>query len=256
MKATRMSPPHPTFTLTPLSYRCNKHLLTLGQHIKSSLSQSSIIGYQFGTVGVSDGISMGTSGMAYSLQSRDLIADQVETAAAAHWLDGMVVVPGCDKNMPGVLMARSSPPLSHSESHPLMSPVHPPVGRLNRPGIMVYGGTIRAGSCPSDGKGPQGQLDVVSAFQAYGKYLQDGRTAEAEAERYATIRHACPGPGACGGVSLFPYPHKNLCCLCTRLMSCMAMTDVHSEHDGERSRGAGDDPPWLIVLPRRVAGEA
>ena len=85
---------------------CNKHLLGLGQQVKASLVNSRIIGYQFGTVGVSDGISMGTYGMTYSLQSRYLIADQVETAAGGHHLDGMVVVPGCDKNMPGVLMAR------------------------------------------------------------------------------------------------------------------------------------------------------
>ncbi|KAG2010257.1 dihydroxy-acid dehydratase, variant 2 [Coprinopsis cinerea AmutBmut pab1-1] len=153
---------------------CNKHLLGLGQEIKASLTEADIIGYQFGTVGVSDGISMGTKGMSYSLQSRDLIADQVETAAGGHHLDGMVVVPGCDKNMPGVLMA---------------------LGRLNRPGLMVYGGTIRAGSCEG-----MPQLDIVSAFQAYGKYLQDGRTPKAEEERYNTVRHACPGPGACGGM--------------------------------------------------------
>ncbi|PPR08160.1 hypothetical protein CVT24_012124 [Panaeolus cyanescens] len=153
---------------------CNKHLLGLGQSIKSSLQKSDIIAYQFGTVGVSDGISMGTRGMSYSLQSRDLIADQVETAAGGHHLDGMVVVPGCDKNMPGVLMA---------------------LGRLNRPGLMVYGGTIRAGSCEG-----APQLDIVSAFQSYGKYLQDGRTEAAEKERYQTVRHACPGPGACGGM--------------------------------------------------------
>jgi dihydroxy-acid dehydratase len=89
------------------SLSCNRHLLGLGQRAKASLSDAGIIGYQFGTVGVSDGISMGTRGMSYSLQSRDLIADQVETAAGGHWLDGMVVVPGCDKNMPGVLMART-----------------------------------------------------------------------------------------------------------------------------------------------------
>jgi dihydroxyacid dehydratase/phosphogluconate dehydratase len=86
--------------------RCNKHLLGLGQRIKKSIDSADLIGYQFGVVGVSDGISMGTPGMRYSLQSRDLIADQVETAAGGHHLDGMVVVPGCDKNMPGVLMAR------------------------------------------------------------------------------------------------------------------------------------------------------
>ena len=87
---------------------CNRHLLGLGQQVKKSLYDADVIGYQFGTVGVSDGISMGTRGMSFSLQSRDLIADQVETAAGGHWLDGMVVVPGCDKNMPGVLMARKS----------------------------------------------------------------------------------------------------------------------------------------------------
>lgn len=86
--------------------RCNRHLLGLGQRVKKSLEDAGLVGYQFGTVGVSDGISMGTRGMSYSLQSRDLIADQVETAAGGHWLDGMVTVPGCDKNMPGVLMAR------------------------------------------------------------------------------------------------------------------------------------------------------
>ncbi|KAF5369322.1 hypothetical protein D9758_002740 [Tetrapyrgos nigripes] len=153
---------------------CNKHLLGLGRVIKESVEEAGVIGYHFGTVGVSDGISMGTSGMTYSLQSRDLIADSVETAAGGHWLDGMVVVPGCDKNMPGVLMA---------------------LGRLNRPGIMVYGGTIRPGSCEG-----APQLDIVSAFQSYGKYLQDGQSPEAERERYNTIRHACPGPGACGGM--------------------------------------------------------
>jgi dihydroxy-acid dehydratase len=92
----------------PLFPSCNRHLLGLGQQIKKSLYDADVIGYQFGTVGVSDGISMGTRGMSFSLQSRDLIADQVETAAGGHWLDGMVVVPGCDKNMPGVLMARRS----------------------------------------------------------------------------------------------------------------------------------------------------
>ncbi|TDL23322.1 dihydroxy-acid dehydratase [Rickenella mellea] len=153
---------------------CNRHLLGVGQRIKASLTNADLIGYQFGTVGVSDGISMGTRGMSYSLQSRDLIADQVETAAGGHWLDGMVVVPGCDKNMPGVLMA---------------------LGRLNRPGLMVYGGTIRPGACEG-----APQLDIVSAFQSYGKYLQDGKTPAAEKERRDTIRHACPGPGACGGM--------------------------------------------------------
>ncbi|KIM63327.1 hypothetical protein SCLCIDRAFT_8820 [Scleroderma citrinum Foug A] len=157
---------------------CNRHLLGLGKEIKASVCQAGMIGYQFGTVGVSDGMSNGTSAMNYSLQSRDLIADQVETAAGGHWLDGMVVVPGCDKNMPGVIMARCLA-----------------VGRLNRPGLMVYGGTIRPGSCEG-----QPQLDIISAFQSYGKFIQDGKTPEAEKFRYATVRNACPGPGACGGM--------------------------------------------------------
>ena len=110
MKATRMfSGPRPCEVFLIIGiYSCNMHILGLGQRIKKSLVEAGIIGYQFGTVGVSDGISMGTRGMSYSLQSRDLIADQVESAAGGHWLDGMVVVPGCDKNMPGVLMARES----------------------------------------------------------------------------------------------------------------------------------------------------
>jgi dihydroxy-acid dehydratase len=137
---------------------------------------------------------MGTRGMSYSLQSRDLIADQVETAAGGHHLDGMVVIPGCDKNMPGVLIACE---YFFFSAHPLIDSLQCLiVGRLNRPSLMVYGGTIRAGSCEG-----APQLDVVSAFQSYGKYLQDGQTETAERERYNTIRHACPGPGACGGVS-------------------------------------------------------
>lgn len=123
--------------------------------------------------------------VSYSLQSRDLIADQVETAAAAHWLDGMVVIPGCDKNMPGTLMA---------------------LGRLNRPGLMVYGGTIRPGTCNGE------VLDIVSAFQSYGRYLQMGQTEEAEKIRYDTVRNACPGAGACGGVSA---PSDSAECRCT-----------------------------------------
>jgi len=102
--------------------RCNKHLLAMGTAIKHSLVATNTIAYQYGTVGVSDGISMGTFGMAYSLQSRDLIADAVETATAAHHLDATVVVPGCDKNMPGVLIARQSllPPFLSSHSPQLL----------------------------------------------------------------------------------------------------------------------------------------
>ncbi|GAA5963935.1 hypothetical protein JCM3765_006061 [Sporobolomyces pararoseus] len=154
---------------------CNKHVLGLGTRIKASLMKAGITGYQFGTVGVSDGISMGTFGMSYSLQSRDLIADQVETAGAGHWLDGMVTIPACDKNMPGVLMA---------------------LGRLNRPGLMVYGGTMQPGSCAD-----APVLDVVSAFQSYGRYLDMGATEEAEKIRLMTVQNSCRKEGgACGGM--------------------------------------------------------
>ena len=154
---------------------CNAHLFSIGKRIKESIGRAGLTGYQFGTVGVSDGISMGTDAMSYSLPSRDLIADSVESCVGGHWLDGCVVIPGCDKNMPGVLMA---------------------LGRLNRPGLMVYGGTIRPGSCAA----VQGPLDIVSAFQSYGQYLASSETDEAEKVRYSIVRHACPGPGACGGM--------------------------------------------------------
>jgi len=101
-------PRNHSFLVDIVCIRCNKHLLGVGQEVKASLTDAGLIGYQFGAIGVSDGISMGTRGMCYSLPSRDLIADQVETAVGGHWLDGIVAVPGCDKNMPGVLMARQS----------------------------------------------------------------------------------------------------------------------------------------------------
>ncbi len=150
---------------------CNMHLSDLGNEVKIGVEKAGMIGMRFNTVGVSDGISMGTDGMSYSLQSRDLIADSIETIMAAQWYDGLVALPGCDKNMPGCVIA---------------------MGRLNRPSLMVYGGTIRAG------KSSKGQkLDIVSAFQSYGEFLAGRITEE---ERQDIVRHACPGPGACGGM--------------------------------------------------------
>ncbi len=103
---------------------CNMHLLDLAREVKQGVVAAGLVGWQFNTIGVSDGISMGTDGMSYSLQSRDVIADSIETLCSAQWHDACIVIPGCDKNMPGSLMA---------------------LGRLNRPGFMIYGGTIRAG---------------------------------------------------------------------------------------------------------------
>lgn len=152
---------------------CNMHLMELNNRVKEGVQKAGMMGMQFNTIGVSDGISMGTSGMRYSLQSRDLIADSIETVMGGQWYDGNISIPGCDKNMPGVIMA---------------------MGRVNRPSLMVYGGTIAAGC----GKKPRNsKLDIVSAFQAYGQFI----TGEiSEEERFDTIRYACPGAGACGGM--------------------------------------------------------
>jgi dihydroxy-acid dehydratase len=151
---------------------CNMHLLDLSEYVKTGVEQVDCVGFRFNTIGVSDGISMGTSGMRYSLQSRDLIADSMETTMGGQWYDGLIALPGCDKNMPGCIMA---------------------MARLNRPGIMVYGGTIRAGKQPSNGE----SLDIVSAFQSYGQFVYDKISEE---ERKEIIQHSCPGQGACGGM--------------------------------------------------------
>jgi len=149
---------------------CNMHLLSLGAEVKKGVQDAGLVGLQFNTIGVSDGISMGTKGMSYSLQSRDLIADSIETVMGGQWHDANISIPGCDKNMPGCLIA---------------------MGRVNRPALMVYGGTIKPGF--SKGK----PLDIVSAFQSYGEYL-GGRIDDDE--RSEIVRKACPGAGACGGM--------------------------------------------------------
>ena len=149
---------------------CNMHLNDLALSVKKGTEESDLVGLIFNTIGVSDGISMGTYGMRYSLPSRDIIADSVETVVQAMNYDGLVTVVGCDKNMPGALMAMI---------------------RLNRPSIMVYGGTIASG-CWNDKK-----LDVVSAFEAWGQKVAGTMD---EKEYKNVIQHACPGAGACGGM--------------------------------------------------------
>jgi dihydroxy-acid dehydratase len=149
---------------------CNMHLNRLAAKVKEGVEAAGMIGMRFNTIGVSDGISMGTEGMSYSLQSRDLIADSIETVMHAQWYDANISLPGCDKNMPGCVMA---------------------MGRLNRPALMIYGGTIHAGH-HGDLK-----LDIVSAFQSYGEYLA-GKIDDNL--RHAIVRHSCPGAGACGGM--------------------------------------------------------
>jgi dihydroxy-acid dehydratase len=149
---------------------CNMHLNGLAARIKEGVNQEDLVGLVFHTIGVSDGMSMGTSGMNYSLPSRDIIADSIETVVSAQWYDGLVAVVGCDKNMPGAIMA---------------------MGRLNRPSILVYGGTIAAGHF--EGR----KLDIVSSFEALGEKLAGEITPEIFRN---IIKNACPGAGACGGM--------------------------------------------------------
>ena len=151
---------------------CNAHLLDLAHAVKQSVSQQQLVGMRFNTAGVSDAISMGTSGMNFSLQSRDLIADSIETVMSAQWYDANISLPGCDKNMPGAIIA---------------------MGRLNRPSLMVYGGTIRTGTNPITSD----SLDIISAFQSYGQYVAGTISDD---ERAGIVRNACPGVGACGGM--------------------------------------------------------
>ena len=150
---------------------CNMHLMDLAAKVREGVQAAGLVGMRFNTIGVSDGISMGTDGMSFSLQSRDLIADSIETVMSAQWYDANISLPGCDKNMPGCLIA---------------------MARLNRPSLMIYGGTIRPG-CGLKGE----KLDIVSAFQSYGEFLSERIT---EAERSAIVRRSCPGAGACGGM--------------------------------------------------------
>jgi dihydroxy-acid dehydratase len=149
---------------------CNMHLDRLAAAVKEGVQAAGLVGLRFNTVGVSDGLSMGTDGMSYSLPSRDLIADSIETVMGAQWYDALITVPGCDKNMPGSVMA---------------------MARLNRPSLMVYGGTIRAGHALGKPR------DIISAFQSYGEYLAGVITDE---QRIDIVKHSCPGAGACGGM--------------------------------------------------------
>ena len=149
---------------------CNMHLNILAHQIKKSVLKSNLVGLIFNTIGVSDGITNGTPGMRYSLISREIIADSIETVVKAQYYDALVTVVGCDKNMPGAMIA---------------------IGRINRPSILVYGGTIKSGNW----KGKK--LNIVSAFEAYGEKLNNKINKE---EYKAIIKNSIPGPGACGGM--------------------------------------------------------
>jgi dihydroxy-acid dehydratase len=149
---------------------CNMHLNELAKIVKMGVWDNDLVGLIFNTIGVSDGMSMGTDGMRYSLVSRDIIADSIETVCGAQYYDALIAIPGCDKNMPGSVMA---------------------MGRLNRPSIMVYGGTI----APGHYKGQD--LNIVSAFEALGEKIA-GKLSEEDFK--GIVKHSCPGAGACGGI--------------------------------------------------------
>lgn len=150
---------------------CNMHLNDLATTVRDSVNATDgLLGLRFYTIGVSDGISMGTDGMRYSLVSRDVIADSIETNAGAQYYDGLIAIPGCDKNMPGAVMA---------------------MGRLNRPSIMLYGGTIAHGHYKGEA------LNIVSAFEALGQKIAGNLS---EGDFKGIVQHACPGAGACGGM--------------------------------------------------------
>lgn len=149
---------------------CNMHLNALAYQVKAGIQESDMLGLVFHTIGVSDGISMGTTGMSFSLPSRDIIADSIETVVSAQWYDAVVPIVGCDKNMPGAIMA---------------------IGRLNRPAVLVYGGSIRPGKYKGE------DLNIVSAFEALGKKIA-GTISEEDYK--GVIKNACPGAGACGGM--------------------------------------------------------
>lgn len=149
---------------------CNMHLNELAQVVKKGVWNNDLVGLMFHTIGISDGITNGTEGMRYSLVSRDLIADSIETVCGGHYYDGVIALPGCDKNMPGAIIA---------------------MGRLNRPAIMVYGGSIHSGHYKGQ------SLNIVSAFEALGQKLAGNL---AEEDYQGIIKQACPGAGACGGM--------------------------------------------------------
>ncbi|RYG11676.1 MAG: dihydroxy-acid dehydratase, partial [Chitinophagaceae bacterium] len=149
---------------------CNMHLNDLAKDVKAGVWKNDLVGLVFNTIGVSDGMSNGTDGMRYSLVSRDVIADSIETICGGQYYDGIITIPGCDKNMPGAIMA---------------------MARLDRPSIMVYGGTIAPGHYKGE------ELNIVSAFEALGQKICGNLSEE---DYQGIIKHTCPGAGACGGM--------------------------------------------------------
>ena len=202
---------------------CNMHLLDLAAKVKEGVVAADLVGMRFNTIGVSDGISMGTSGMSYSLQSRDLIADSIETVMGAQWYDGLIALPGCDKNMPGCLIA---------------------MGRLNRPSLMVYGGTIKPGFTRGGDK--LEKRDIVSAFQCYGELLA-GKISEDE--RKEIVRKSCPGAGACGGM----YTANTMACAIEAMgMSLPYSSSMPAEDEGKLQECLAAGAAMRVLLEKDI----
>jgi len=207
---------------------CNLHLLDLSASVREGVAAAGMVPMRFNTIGVSDGLSMGTEGMSFSLQSRDLIADSIETVMSAHWYDALVTVPGCDKNMPGCLIA---------------------MARLDRPALMVFGGTIRPGRLGDEA------LDIASTVEGYGQLLAGTRDL---AGLRAVVRHACPGPGACGGM----YTANTMATAAEALgmtlpySSSTPATDPLKKDECRRAGPAARRLLELNLLPRRIMTRA
>ncbi|MBL4889801.1 MAG: dihydroxy-acid dehydratase [Candidatus Lindowbacteria bacterium] len=203
---------------------CNMHLNDLATKVKEGVIKSGMVGMRFNTIGVSDGISMGTEGMSYSLQSRDIIADSIETVMGGQWYDANISLPGCDKNMPGCLIA---------------------MARFNRPSIMIYGGTIKPGCLEDE------TLDIISAFQSFGAFISGSIDEE---KRKAIVHNACPGAGACGGM----YTANTMACAIEALgMSLPYSSSIPAVDDGkiEECLRAGDAIKVLLekdIKPRDI----
>jgi dihydroxy-acid dehydratase len=196
---------------------CNMHLNDLARDIKAGVWAQDLVGLIFNTIGVSDGISNGTDGMRYSLVSRDLIADSIEAVCGAQYYDGLIAVPGCDKNMPGSIIA---------------------MGRLDRPAIMVYGGTI----APGQWKGQD--LNIVSAFEALGQKIAGTLD---EADFQGIVRHSCPGPGACGGM----YTANTMASAIEALGMSLPYSSSNPALSAEKKRECADAGRYIRLLLER-----
>ena len=197
---------------------CNMHLNDLAKVVKQGVWDQELVGLIFNTIGVSDGMSNGTDGMRYSLVSRDIIADSIEAVCGAQYYDGLIAIPGCDKNMPGSIMA---------------------MGRLNRPSIMVYGGTIAPGHYKGE------DLNIVSSFEALGKKIA-GQLSDADFK--GIVMNSCPGAGACGGMYTantmasaiealgmsLPYSSSNPALSKDKLNECMEAGKLYPPVTGKR----------------------